>query len=138
MGAWGWIAAAGATLTVDRLAKLAALRWIADGGRVSALRLVENERPFLSPRTNGARLVALWALAAACGAIALIAVPASGPRGLVGISLAIALGGAAGNLIDRVTRGVVVDFIALDWWPAFNLADAAIVLGALLALGALI
>ena len=46
-------------------------------------------------------------------------------------------GGAAGNLIDRALRGddgflhgAVVDFIDLQWWPVFNVADAAIVVGA--------
>ncbi len=45
-------------------------------------------------------------------------------------------GGAAGNIIDRLfrgdawLRGAVVDFIDLQWWPIFNIADAAIVLGA--------
>ncbi len=36
------------------------------------------------------------------------------------------LGGVAGNLIDRVLRQYVVDFIDLGFWPVFNLADAAI------------
>ncbi|MEM7543461.1 MAG: signal peptidase II [Pseudomonadota bacterium] len=49
-------------------------------------------------------------------------------------ALALILGGALGNLADRVTLGYVVDFIQLyyqDWyWPAFNLADSAICLGA--------
>lgn len=44
---------------------------------------------------------------------------------------ALGLGGAAGNLIDRVARGYVTDFIDLRVWPVFNLADAAIVVGAL-------
>lgn len=45
-------------------------------------------------------------------------------------------GGAAGNIVDRLfrgdawLRGAVVDFIDLQWWPIFNIADAAIVLGA--------
>ncbi len=47
--------------------------------------------------------------------------------------LALILGGAAGNLIDRLSTGAVTDFIVLhyrDWhWPTFNLADAAISLG---------
>jgi len=46
------------------------------------------------------------------------------------------MGGAIGNVIDRLTIGAVVDFIDLYWrswhWPAFNLADAAICLGAAL------
>jgi len=41
------------------------------------------------------------------------------------------LGGATGNLIDRVREGAVIDFIDPVGWPAFNLADAAIVIGVL-------
>lgn len=52
------------------------------------------------------------------------------------IGLALMLGGAAGNLLDRLVRGSVIDFIDLyagDWhWPAFNLADSAITVGAVL------
>src|SRR3546814_14499786 len=52
------------------------------------------------------------------------------------IAYSLILGGAMGNLIDRVFRGYVVDsfdFYWRDWhWPAFNLADIAIVFGALL------
>ncbi len=39
-------------------------------------------------------------------------------------------GGAAGNLIDRVRLGYVVDYLDVHVWPVFNLADVAIVLGA--------
>jgi len=39
------------------------------------------------------------------------------------------LGGAAGNLLDRAREGAVIDFIDPVAWPAFNLADVAIVLG---------
>jgi len=52
--------------------------------------------------------------------------------------LALILGGALGNLFDRVVRGAVIDFVELYvgsfHWPAFNVADAAITLGALVAL----
>jgi lipoprotein signal peptidase len=48
----------------------------------------------------------------------------------VAIALGIALGGAASNLIDRVRRGGIIDFIDLKIWPVFNIADAAIVIGA--------
>jgi signal peptidase II len=41
------------------------------------------------------------------------------------------VGGAIGNLIDRVADGAVTDFIKLPLWPAFNLADLAITLGVL-------
>jgi signal peptidase II len=49
---------------------------------------------------------------------------------------AIISGGILGNLVDRIFRGPkafqghVVDFISIAWWPAFNIADSAIVIGA--------
>lgn len=45
------------------------------------------------------------------------------------------LGGAAGNLIDRIGDGAVTDFIAVGRWPSFNVADAAITTGALILIG---
>jgi signal peptidase II len=55
---------------------------------------------------------------------------------ILGVALGLVLGGGVGNLIDRVSLGYVVDFISWhynDWyWPAFNIADAAICLGAVL------
>lgn len=61
-----------------------------------------------------------------------------------GMAVAVGLvsGGALGNLIDRAFRagdgllgGGVVDFIDLQWWPVFNIADTAIVVGALMLFG---
>ncbi|MAE21425.1 MAG: signal peptidase II [Pseudomonas sp.] len=60
------------------------------------------------------------------------------PRGTVWlpIALSLILGGAIGNLIDRVAYGHVVDFISVHWgnryFPAFNIADSAITLGAMM------
>lgn len=48
------------------------------------------------------------------------------------IAAGLVLGGAAGNLIDRVGDGTVIDFISVGRWPTFNLADSAITVGALL------
>ena len=48
------------------------------------------------------------------------------------VALGLVLGGATGNLADRVFRGhhgAVVDFIALHFWPTFNVADSCIVVG---------
>lgn len=56
-------------------------------------------------------------------------------------ALALVLGGAVGNLIDRVAHGAVVDFVLVRWpggprlfdpWPAFNVADSCITVGAAL------
>ena len=51
------------------------------------------------------------------------------PGRLVRLSLGLQLGGAIGNLIDRVYAGAVVDFIDIGRWPIFNVADASIVTG---------
>ncbi len=48
------------------------------------------------------------------------------------ICLGLQMGGAIGNLIDRIRSGFVVDFIDLTFWPVFNLADSAIVVGVIL------
>ncbi len=48
------------------------------------------------------------------------------------IGFALVVAGAAGNVIDRMMRGYVVDFIHVHYWPIFNVADVAIVLGAIL------
>lgn len=45
------------------------------------------------------------------------------------ISCGLIVGGAIGNLIDRIVYGAVIDFIDLGWWPLFNLADSAISTG---------
>jgi signal peptidase II len=52
-------------------------------------------------------------------------------RPLVWLPTGLLLGGAAGNLIDRVRLGSVTDFVKLPHWPAFNLADACITVGVL-------
>jgi signal peptidase II len=59
-----------------------------------------------------------------------------GNQRLFSVALAMILGGAIGNVIDRVVYGHVIDFLDFHWsgwhWPAFNLADSAIVGGAAL------
>jgi len=44
------------------------------------------------------------------------------------------LGGASGNLMDRILFGAVTDFISIGWWPAFNVADASLTFGVILLL----
>ncbi|MDJ0738208.1 MAG: signal peptidase II [Gammaproteobacteria bacterium] len=57
---------------------------------------------------------------------------------LTGYGLALVIGGAIGNIIDRVWLGKVVDFLQWHWqdwyWPSFNVADSAITLGVVLLL----
>ena len=59
-----------------------------------------------------------------------------GSQRLFALALSLILGGAIGNVIDRVWQGKVTDFVLLYWrdwhWPAFNVADMAITFGAAL------
>ena len=79
-------------------------------------------------------LLAAFALVAAV--IVSVLIVRNPGRGMLCLGLALILGGALGNLIDRVRFGHVVDFLdfhALGWhWPAFNVADSAISVGAVI------
>jgi len=69
----------------------------------------------------------------AIGVIIYILYTYKGRTGLYPASLSLILGGAIGNMIDRVRLGEVIDFIDVHWhgshWPAFNIADSAITIG---------
>jgi signal peptidase II len=78
-----------------------------------------------------------WLFAAISGIVIVVVLLASWrlPTMVAAIGLGFVLAGALGNLTDRATRGPgfsgeVVDFIDLQLWPVFNVADMAIVLGA--------
>jgi signal peptidase II len=62
--------------------------------------------------------------------IALLKLPPG--KHLLKVALAMLLGGAIGNLIDRVRIGYVIDFFDFRIWPVFNIADSAIVIGVIL------
>ena len=64
--------------------------------------------------------------------LALIYRSQSRPSNLLRLSLGLQLGGAAGNLLDRLRMGHVTDFVDVGSWPIFNVADASIVVGLLL------
>lgn len=78
---------------------------------------------------------ALWVLVAIAAAISawLFRWLLRTPRPITAIGLGLAIGGALSNVLDRLRLGSVRDFIDVYWqdwhWPAFNLADAAIVTG---------
>ena len=80
------------------------------------------QRHFLSLIAAGASLFIVWLLAR------------HGQQKLFSLALSLILGGAIGNLIDRVLYGHVIDFLDFHYagwhWPAFNVADSAIVCGA--------
>jgi len=130
---------AAVTFALDRLTKVWAEDALADGPvdlipGVVRFRFATNPGGAFSSFTS-----APWFFVTATVIVGgLIAVTAfrARPR-LQSVALGLILGGAVGNLFDRAFRGPgftgeVVDFIDLHVWPVFNLADSAIVVGAVL------
>jgi signal peptidase II len=76
---------------------------------------------------SGKPVVMVIVAAALVGLVVWFALHAGRP--LVWLPTGLLLGGALGNIIDRVRDGAVTDFIKLPLWPAFNLADVAITVG---------
>jgi len=99
--------------------------------------LAYNPGAAFSSFTHGALVLSLIALVALVGiGIAASRTPPEQRLRLAG--LAMIAGGALGNLIDRVREGAVTDFVRWHvhdhWWPIFNVADAALLVGAVLML----
>jgi signal peptidase II len=86
----------------------------------------------------GSGVLPVVVLAVVALVVVLVVVGRSIDRPAVAVSLGLVLGGALGNLADRIFRapafgrGSVIDFVDLRWWPVFNLADAAITCGCVL------
>jgi signal peptidase II len=86
----------------------------------------------------GSSLVPVLAVVAVGVVLVFVVRGEANTRFAVAVALGLVLGGAFGNLADRLfrdpglLRGAVVDFIDLQWWPVFNLADAAITCGCVL------
>lgn len=128
-------------LVVDQLTKVWALAALDDGvrrtvvGDLLGLQLVFNPGAALSLGTG-----VTWLLTIVAAAVVVVVVRASRRLGstLWSVALGLLLGGALGNLIDRlfrepgVARGHVVDFIAYGDWFVGNVADIAIVVAAVL------
>lgn len=77
-------------------------------------------------------LLTIGALLIIAGAVYFYSTQLPNHRALVQAIMGLILGGAFGNLIDRVRLGYVVDFISVGWFPIFNVADSAISVGAAL------
>jgi signal peptidase II len=76
---------------------------------------------------GGQAIVVVIVAAALVGLVVYFVLTAGKP--LVWLPTGLLLGGALGNILDRVRDGAVTDFLKVPHWPAFNLADAAITAG---------
>jgi signal peptidase II len=140
---WRWFAIAAVIVVADQVAKWAVLGSFAPGERrvltgFFNLVLVFNKGAAFSfladaPGWQTPLFVAFSLAAAVIVSVLLFRSPG---RPVFCAGLALILGGALGNVIDRLRFGQVVDFLdfhALGWhWPAFNFADSAITVGAVL------
>ena len=135
-----------ATLLADQLTKAAALSLLSQGTAVPVLPSFNLTLGFNEGASFGmmGRVMAgnPLLMAALTGALtlafAVIAFRAQHAMERAGFALVV--GGALGNIIDRVRLGAVTDFLDLYWrdwhWPTFNVADIAITLGAFLIIAA--
>lgn len=140
-GALAMLGLAAVVYGLDRWTKAWALSELTPGqpreliGEVLQLRLVFNPGAAFS---LGAGSTWVFTIVQAAVSIAILAVAWRVARWQWRLGLGLVLGGALGNLTDRLTRepgfgvGHVVDFLELPRWPVFNIADSAIVTGAVI------
>lgn len=135
------LAIGAAVAVVDQLSKTWALRALADGpirvGLTLDLALARNTGTAFS--MGSGRGLGPWISLLAVGVVVLLSLGETSRLRLGACASGLIAGGAIGNLADRAFRGdegflhgAVVDFIAFDWWPTFNLADVGICVGAVL------
>ena len=134
------------TVLADQLTKAAALSLLSQGTAVQVLpnfnlTLGFNEGAsfgMMGEVMAGKPLLMAVLTGALSSAFAVMAFRAQ--HALERAGFALVVGGALGNIIDRVRQGAVTDFLDLYWrdwhWPTFNVADIAITLGAVLILAA--
>lgn len=132
---------AAVVLVLDALTKQWAVTALADGpihlfGPVR-FALIHNKAGAFG---LGGAFVPFLAVAALVLVVAMVTVGSASAKGPTAVALGLVLGGAFGNVGDRIfrapglLRGAVVDFVDVGFWPVFNLADSAITCGCLLLL----
>jgi len=134
-GARGWLRALGlalAVVAVDQVSKAIAASTLGPGERVDLvlgfeLADVRNTGIAFGLLADGQGFVLAVTAVALVLILGYFALNPSRPGLWIGVGLLV--GGAAGNLVDRVRVGEVVDFLDPPAWPAFNVADVAIVVG---------
>jgi signal peptidase II len=130
------LAACGAVVAIDQGSKAVATSLVARGDREEVLPFLA----FQNTRNRGIAFglagdVSVWLIGAMLvGLLAVLVFLAVRAPNATALWLAAGLlvGGALGNLADRVRDGAVTDFIDLPLWPTFNLADLSIVAGVFL------
>jgi signal peptidase II len=133
-------AVAGAVIAIDQVTKSWAARRLARGDIdlfwTLRLHLARNRDAAFNLGFGSGGIVAILALGVV---VVLIVLGRSLDTRAGVVSLGLVLGGALGNLADRAFRegsgflgGAVVDFIDLQWWPVFNVADSAITVGGII------
>ena len=136
------VALVGAVLVAaDQLTKSWAVGRLSNGRRIELVGSLHFELAYNTGTAfsvgSGRNLGPFIALLALAVVVALILVGDTTHSRVGALAVGLVAGGAIGNLLDRAFRhgggfmsGGVVDFIALDWWPTFNVADMAISVGA--------
>jgi signal peptidase II len=137
-GAWARAALVmAAVIALDQGTKALVRSGVAIGDRDGVFPGVEivhvrNEGVAFSRFSGGGTVVAVIVGAALLALVAYFVTHLDKP--LVWLPTGMLLGGALGNVIDRIRDGAVTDFIKLPGWPAFNVADIAITFGVLVLL----
>jgi signal peptidase II len=141
---WPWFALAALLIAADQLTKWVVVGYFANRSPREEITgflnlvLVYNKGAAFSMLADapGWQTPVLIVFALAASAIVGTLIVRNPHKRLFCLGLALILGGALGNLIDRLRFGQVVDFLdfhAMGWhWPAFNVADSAITVGAVL------
>lgn len=97
-------------------------------GNIARIHCVVNRNRIYQQAGARRAMAALWTVALGSAAVLYLhGLYFQGPLGLPGLALAFA--GSASNLADILRSRCIVDFIDLGWWPVFNVADIAIVVG---------
>lgn len=123
---------AAAVLLLDLLTKQLALRLPEEGINLGILKLALSFNTGSAFGIFAGNNTALIFLTIAIIGFILYIYPDLEEKKWVNLSLGLILGGALGNLIDRVIYGHVIDFIDFGFWPAFNIADSALTVGAII------
>jgi signal peptidase II len=128
------VAVVGLTVLADQVTKAIATASLERGDEVNVflgldMTYVRNEGVAFGALSGGGALLVTAIALALLGLVVFFLTNSGVP--FLWLPVGLILGGALGNLADRAREGAVVDFIDPIAWPAFNLADAAIVVGVL-------